>query len=43
MWKKRTGDNEAAICYNMGYAVSDTSKVRELSTVEFKLGSLMTE
>ncbi|KAF2145318.1 uncharacterized protein K452DRAFT_220391, partial [Aplosporella prunicola CBS 121167] len=43
MWKKRAGDNEAAICYNMGYAVSDTTKVRELSTVEFKLGSLMTD
>lgn len=40
---KSANSNEAAICCNVGYSVSDPSKVRELASVDFKSGPLNTD
>ena len=40
---KSARPDEAAICCNVGYSVSDESKIRERASVDFQSGALKTD
>ncbi|EPQ31332.1 uncharacterized protein PFL1_01516 [Pseudozyma flocculosa PF-1] len=43
MWDRRPSQAHAAVCYNMGYTVSNTNEMTPATKVEFSLGSLHTD
>lgn len=43
MWSSRPSQASAAVCYNMGYIVSNHQEMSDLTSVKFSKGPLHTE